>query len=188
MSKKDPIKERLTQQNQELPKWAEDFPVDTKADGHVARRDFIRFLCLVSFGLFTGQAGVLLKSLFDKKYPPSEPGAFRIIGRDDLAVGGSYVFMLPEKKEPIILIRLAEKDYVAYSQKCTHLQCPVIWRQDESKILCPCHHGAFDVKTGNVLYGPPERPLPAVKLGLRADGIYFEGMMSRVAAGGPHAV
>ena len=54
--KKDPIRERLPQ-NQALPKWAEDFPVDAKADGHVARRDFIRFLCLVSLGLFTGQAG-----------------------------------------------------------------------------------------------------------------------------------
>ncbi len=185
--KKDPIKERLTQ-NQELPKWAEDFPVDAKADGHVARRDFIRFLCLVSLGLFTGQAGVLIKSLWDKEHPASEPKPFRIIGRDDLAVGGSYVFTLPEKKEPILLIRLAEKEYVAYSQKCTHLQCPVIWRQDESKILCPCHHGAFNAKTGDVLYGPPERPLPAVKLGMRPDGIYFEGMMPYIKGGAGHAV
>ncbi len=185
--KKDPIRERLTQ-NQELPKWAEDFPVDAKADGHVARRDFIRFLFLVSLGLFTGTAGVLAKSWWSQKYPPAEPAPFRIIGRDDLAVGGSYVFMLPEKKEPIILIRLADKEYVAYSQKCTHLQCPVIWRQDESKILCPCHHGAFDVKTGGVLYGPPERPLPAAKIGIRPDGIYFEGMIPTQKGGHGHEV
>jgi Rieske Fe-S protein len=185
--KKDPIRDRLTQ-NQELPKWAEDFPVEMKADGHVARRDFIRFLFLVSLGLFTGQAGVLAKSWWDKRKPAEKTSPFRIIGRDDLAVGGSYVFTLPEKNEPIILIRLTEKEYVAYSQKCTHLQCPVIWRQDESKILCPCHHGAFNVKTGEVLYGPPERPLPAVKISIRPEGIYFEGMIPPKKGGSDHEV
>lgn len=185
--KKDPIKERLTK-NQELPKWAEDFPVDTKEDSHVSRRDFVRFLCLVSFGLLTGQVGIFLKSLWEKNFPSAALNSFRIIGRNDLAVGGSHVFILPEKKEPVILIRLAQEEYVAYSQKCTHLQCPVIWRQDESKLLCPCHHGAFNVKTGDVLYGPPERPLPGVKLSLRPDGIYFEGMKPHVQKGGGYAL
>lgn len=152
------------------PKWQEDFPVDMEKDTHVARRDFIRFLSVVSLGLFSGTLGVYAKKFIDKA-EPLEP--FRIIGREDIEVGGSYVFELPKGRGPAILIRLGEEEFAAYSQKCTHLQCPVIWKTKEAKLICPCHHAAFDVKTGDVLYGPPERPLPVIKLDSRPDGIYF---------------
>lgn len=155
------------------PKWAEDFPIDVDQDTHVARRDFIRFLFLVSLGLFTGTVGVFIKNLWHRIHPISP---FRILGAEDIEVGGSYVFDLPHEKGPAILVRLSANEYVAYSQKCTHLQCPVIWKNSESKLLCPCHHGAFNVKTGEVLYGPPERPLPRISIGVRPEGIFFEGM------------
>ncbi len=170
----DAVEKRLSEKG-EIPKWAEDFPVETKSEARIARRDFIRYLSLVSLGLFVGQGGVLFKKWWSKK--ESLTPAFRIVGLNDLEVGGSYVFNLPEKHEPILLIRLAQEEYVAYSQKCTHLQCPVIWRREDSKILCPCHHGAFQVQTGEVLYGPPERPLPKAKLSLKSDGVYFEGFV-----------
>jgi len=157
------------------PKWAEDFPIDMLQDIQIARRDFIRFLFLVSLGLFTGTGGIFIKSMMDR-HASDRP--FRILGPDDIEVGGSYVFKLPDELGPGILVRLSKNEYVAYSQKCTHLQCPVIWQSGGSKLFCPCHHGAFDAKTGAVLYGPPERPLPRVKLGVRPDGIFFEGMES----------
>lgn len=165
--------EKKNLEGKRRPKWAEDFPIDMDRDAHVARRDFIRFLFLVSFGLFIGTVGVFFKSLWRKIRPIP---AFRILGSADIEVGGSYVFELPDGKGPAILVRLGENEYAAYSQKCTHLQCPVIWKSSKSELFCPCHHGAFDVKTGAVLYGPPERPLPRINLGIRPDGIYFEGM------------
>ncbi len=173
----DPIQKRLKEENDEVPKWAQDFPVDSKKEGNIARRDFIRYLSLVSLGLFMGQAGIFARKFFGKKEETlnlSQP--FRIVGLEDVEIGGSYVFSSPEKHDPILLIRLSQNDYVAYSQKCTHLQCPVLWKKEESKILCPCHHGAFDVQNGAVLYGPPERALPKAKLSLRNDGVYFEGL------------
>lgn len=154
-------------------KWAEDFPVDLDEDLQVARRDFIRYLSLVSLGLFTGTLGVYVKQFFTRK---TETKPFRILGPGDLEVGGSYVFQLPGGEGPAILVRLSADRYVAYSQKCTHLQCPVIWKSGESKLVCPCHHGAFNVATGDVLYGPPERPLPKISLDIRGDGIYCLGM------------
>lgn len=160
----------------EPPKWAEDFPVDADQDAGIARRDFIRFLFLVSMGLFTGTAGVFIKGLFKKKEPAVAVAPLRIAGLQDLEVGGSYVFQLPDRQGPAILIRLADNQFVAYSQKCTHLQCPVLWNRAQAKLLCPCHHGAFSVQTGDVLYGPPERPLPKIRLALKPDGIYYEGM------------
>ncbi len=155
------------------PKWLEDFPVDADKDMNIARRDFIRFLCLVSAGLFMGTFWI-----FIKKFLPhvSAYKTFRILGREDIEVGGSYVFQLPDGNGPAILVRLNTNQYLAYSQKCTHLQCPVIWKAKESKLVCPCHHGAFDVQTGAVLYGPPDRALPKIDLEMKSDGVYFKSM------------
>lgn len=173
----DPIEKRLESKNGKVPKWAEDFPVESKKEANIARRDFIRYLSFVSLGLFMGQAAIFGRKFFGKKEEDSKfSQPFRIAGLEDIEVGGSYVFSALEQHEPILLIRLSQNDYVAYSQKCTHLQCPVIWRKEESKILCPCHHGAFDARSGAVLYGPPERSLPKAQLSLRQDGIYFEGL------------
>lgn len=60
--------------------------------------------------------------------------------------------------EPVILIRVAEGDYRAYSATCTHLDCIVEFRAGEQKIWCNCHDGVYDLAGRNVA-GPPPRPL-----------------------------
>lgn len=171
----DPIKERLKEKFKEVPKWAEDFPLDTQKDDNVSRRDLVRYLGLVSAGFFLGSAGVWIKSLF-RSSKSSHYAPMKIVDLDDLKVGESYVFEVPHTKEPAILIRLDANNFAAFGQKCTHLQCPVIWKATEVALLCPCHKGAFNGVTGDVLYGPPERPLPKLKLDVRSDGVYFVGM------------
>ncbi len=49
-------------------------------------------------------------------------------------------------------------DYIAMSNVCTHLGCRVRWLADRGQFFCPCHEGQFDAH-GNVLGGPPPRPL-----------------------------
>ena len=175
-STEKPVTERLAKKFKSIPKWAEDFSVDSLEDTDISKRDFIRFLSLVSFGLFTGMLGVFLKSFFHRQRAPVGPMPAKIIDRNDLGIGDSYVFQIPGRREPAILVRLGENQYVAYSQKCTHLQCPVMWRREESRLVCPCHKGAFSIQTGAVLYGPPERALTQIKLVIRPDGIYCVGV------------
>ncbi len=172
----EPIQKRLKKKFGQLPKWAEDFSIESNKETNVSRRDFIRFLGLVSFGLFAGTAGVFLKSLFD--HEKSSVVSTKIADLNTIAVGESSTFMIPGKKEPGIMVRLAENQYVAYGQKCTHLQCPVLWNKEAKKLLCPCHNGAFAVEDGHVLYGPPERPLPELALEVKSDGIYYIGVKS----------
>ncbi len=50
------------------------------------------------------------------------------------------------------------RTYVAMSNICTHLGCRVRWVADQEQFFCPCHVGIFD-KEGNVVAGPPPRPL-----------------------------
>jgi len=50
------------------------------------------------------------------------------------------------------------RDFKAMSNICTHLGCRVRWVADREEFFCPCHNGVFD-KDGNVVSGPPPRPL-----------------------------
>ncbi|HJW89175.1 MAG TPA: ubiquinol-cytochrome c reductase iron-sulfur subunit [Anaerolineales bacterium] len=50
------------------------------------------------------------------------------------------------------------RDFIAMSNICTHLGCRVRWIADRQQFLSPCHNGIFD-KLGNVVSGPPPRPL-----------------------------
>lgn len=168
---------RLKRRFRSVPKWAEDFPVEAADDTMVSRRDFVRYLFLVSSGIFTGTLAVRVGGMFRRrKSAGRSEQSFKIAEAGAVPVGSSRVFALPDDRGPAIMVRLSEDRYVAYSQKCTHLQCPVLWREDENKLVCPCHKGAFEAETGRVLYGPPERPLPPVRLAVKDDGVYYAGM------------
>jgi Rieske Fe-S protein len=62
-----------------------------------------------------------------------------------------------------LVVRLPAGDVVAFDRRCPHLGCPVVWSAANGRFECPCHHAAFDARTGRVLFGPPRRGLtPAV--------------------------
>jgi nitrite reductase/ring-hydroxylating ferredoxin subunit len=164
---------------QEQPAWRQDFPIDWPQDQYVERRDFVRFLTLTSLAFVAGQLWIAGKSwLRDRELPPE---ARRIASPADLAVGGSLVFDYPAEHDSCILVRLSESEFVAFSQKCTHLSCAVIPKPELGVFHCPCHEGVFDLRTGRELAGPPPRPLPRVTLAIRDDGIYATGVQTGVA-------
>jgi Rieske Fe-S protein len=50
------------------------------------------------------------------------------------------------------------QNITVFSDACTHLSCKVHWDEERGAFVCPCHDGIFD-KQGNVVSGPPPRPL-----------------------------
>jgi menaquinol-cytochrome c reductase iron-sulfur subunit len=48
--------------------------------------------------------------------------------------------------------------WVALSSRCAHLGCPVRYVVAAERFVCPCHGGVYDF-TGQVVGGPPVRPL-----------------------------
>ncbi len=54
--------------------------------------------------------------------------------------------------------RLSEDEFTAFAINCTHLGCPVRWKNDAQLFLCPCHGGVY-YKDGEVAGGPPPHPL-----------------------------
>jgi Rieske Fe-S protein len=65
----------------------------------------------------------------------------------------------------------ASNEVVAMSGECTHLTCPVQLAAEAggAPLVCPCHGGEYSA-TGEVLDGPPPRPLRRFRLELPADG------------------
>jgi cytochrome b6-f complex iron-sulfur subunit len=72
--------------------------------------------------------------------------------------------------EPLFVVRASESEVVALSAVCSHLRCVLRWNEASKTILCPCHAGAFD-REGNVLSGPPRRPLDRYAAEIRAGEI-----------------
>jgi cytochrome b6-f complex iron-sulfur subunit len=65
--------------------------------------------------------------------------------------------------KPVLVVALEGRKYRAFSAICTHLGCIVKWDPASRKILCPCHAGVFGAD-GQVLSGPPPRPLPSYEV------------------------
>ena len=51
-----------------------------------------------------------------------------------------------------------KQPYVAISNRCMHLGCPVRYVQASERFICPCHGGVYEFD-GKVAGGPPVRPL-----------------------------
>jgi len=155
------------------PLWRDEFSIETGAESYVARRQFAKFLVLTSLGMFVGNVWIIVRSWFASKplFQPQSLGSL-----EDIGIGEVKLFSYPTPEDPCILIRTDGNQYVAYSQKCTHLSCAVYFAKNENRIECPCHEGYFSVEDGSVIQGPPPRPLPRVILRREGENLIATGV------------
>jgi len=66
------------------------------------------------------------------------------------------------------------KTFNVTSNTCTHLGCPIRWDSGRQAFLCPCHNGVFDRK-GNVVAGPPPRPLDRFQTKVEGGKLHMMG-------------
>jgi Rieske Fe-S protein len=159
------------------PAWRRDFPIDWPEDQYVERRDFVKFLVLTSAAMALGQLWIAAQNWIRRRRDFGE--GRRIASLDAVPIGGSLVFHYPGEHDACLLVRLGDRDLVAFGQKCTHLSCAVIPRPAENVFHCPCHEGYFDLRTGRPIAGPPPRPLPRITLELRGRDVYATGVELR---------
>jgi nitrite reductase/ring-hydroxylating ferredoxin subunit len=159
------------------PQWRKDFPIDWPQDHYVARRDFAKFLCLTSLAFAIGQLWIGMHNIWRRQR--GAPPMMKVASLSTLSIGGTLVFRYPGPHDDCVLIRTSSDQFLAYSQKCTHLSCAVIPDVKQGVIRCPCHEGLFDLSSGNNLAGPPQRPLPRINLTVRGNDIYATGVERR---------
>jgi len=149
--------------------WREEFPYQWSADDLVTRRDTLRFLVAGSGALCVATAAL---ALIGQLAPSTAGQPLAIASIGELGENESKVFAYPDQYAQGILVNLPGKGLVAYSDVCTHLSCAVLYSPGRQQFHCPCHEGYFDAYTGNVLAGPPTRPLPLIELDMR-DGVVY---------------
>ena len=64
------------------------------------------------------------------------------------------------------------REFAAMSNICTHLACRVRWIADREQFFCPCHDGVF-AKDGDVVSGPPPRPLDRYEIKVEDDQLFI---------------
>jgi nitrite reductase/ring-hydroxylating ferredoxin subunit len=161
------------------PKWREDFPYESDNDDYIARRDFTRFMLVVSGGLATGSAFVLARSRMGEGPTPARLEVARVA---DMLPGSAQVFHYPDEQSPALLIRRTNGEFVAFDQRCTHLSCPVTYASSSEEsshesLHCHCHNGRFDVGSGGGVSGPPRelRPLRRIALEITDGAVFATG-------------
>lgn len=151
-----------------------EFPYERDSEAQVTRREFCNFLFLTSSALFLGAAGFAAKAAYDARTPATFKPA-RIDGAMKIEPGTALNFSYPTEEDTAILIRGNDGKFVAFGQKCTHLSCPVHYSKANDRLECPCHEGGFSSKTGEVLYGPPPRPLDKIALETHNGEVFAVG-------------
>ena len=69
---------------------------------------------------------------------------------------------------PVLLVRISESEWRAYSAVCTHLNCTVQYKDSSQQIWCACHNGLYNL-TGQVVSGPPPKPLEPYDVHVRGE-------------------
>ncbi len=65
---------------------------------------------------------------------------------------------------PSLLIHHEDSHYTAFDAVCSHLGCTVRFEPQNKRIFCPCHGGTYDMNSGEVVAGPPPRPLKSYRV------------------------
>ena len=139
---------------------------------HISRRDFVK-LTTAAVGTVIGAVfGIpAVGYLISPALRAGSKDAWVPIGKlEDIPVGEPFPFSFTRTQVNGwertatnyggFVLRKSEdpNDILILSSRCTHLACQVNWHAETQSYVCPCHDAAFDIE-GNVLDGPPPRPL-----------------------------
>ena len=76
-----------------------------------------------------------------------------------------------EQEISVYILTNDARTYIAMSNICTHLGCHIRWIAEQNQFFCPCHNGVFDA-SGNVISGPPPRPLNRYDVKVENDQLF----------------
>jgi len=147
------------------------------SEGEIARlfsrRDLLDF-SIWSTGVLAAAAVVGPLALYlTSPAGQRSPRGDLLLGRANLIpINGSLTRLIDG--EEFLIIRRGENDFHALSATCTHSQvCLLSWNPELGQIVCPCHRGIYDA-FGNVVSGPPPRPLARREVVVRDGSLYVK--------------
>jgi len=135
----------------------------------VSRRRLIGYAWIAAGAVVLGE---LIGGTFAFLWPrrkQSEGEKILIAGKvNDFRVGEVIYF----RKEKAFVQRL-QGGFLAFSAVCPHLRCIVNWNEALKKFECPCHGAKFN-PNGEVLEGPPPRPLDLYRIQILEEKLVID--------------
>lgn len=83
-----------------------------------------------------------------------------------LLAGGAVKVAVEGQDLPVIVTRVNETTFAAFSSECTHWGCEVDLPDEKEIVRCPCHTSRFDIR-GQLIDGEASGDLPAVAIEIR---------------------
>ena len=137
----------------------------------IGRRNFLNKV--LKGGFFAWMLAILYP-IFSYLEPPkakeSKISQLNIGKSEDMPKNSGKIVKFGNK--PVIVIRKAGGEYIAFSAVCTHLSCIVQYRKDLGQIYCACHNGKYDLNGKNIS-GPPPAPLPKYSVAIKKDDVFI---------------
>jgi cytochrome b6-f complex iron-sulfur subunit len=140
--------------------------VDRRYD--VKRRRFLKVI-LAFLGSITAFSFVFSILKFLTVLPARAADAKKLTIRKSEVPSGEAKNIIYQN-EAAVLINRPDKGFIALSRTCTHLGCLVEFSKTRQELICPCHAGTYDLE-GNVMSGPPPKPLTIIPLKIEGDTI-----------------
>ncbi len=135
----------------------------------ISRRRLIAYAWIVAGIVVAGELiGGVFAFLWPRRRREKEEKIFVAGKVSDFKIGEVVAF----RREKTFVIRL-EGGFLAMSSICTHLHCIVNWNELTKRFECPCHGAKFN-KEGEVLEGPPPRPLDIHNLEVAAGNVVID--------------
>lgn len=155
-----------------------EFP-STPAAGAFDCRTFLDVLLAVGF---VSTAAAIAYPVARFLVPPEsgEAATNSVVAGKAAALKPNSGLIFPFGSKPAIVVRAADGTLSALTAVCTHLECTVQYKADTSQIWCACHNGLYDL-AGNVISGPPPRPLEHFTVNLRGEPGAEDIVVSRKA-------
>jgi len=165
------------------PTKEEQEPTKEEQEAAISRRQFLG-IATVSIGGLIGM-GVVLPAISYLVGPSLEKTDaeewIRIGSASKVETGVPTLFKVKIKRqvgwnvteEELAMYIVTEngRDFASISNICTHLGCRVRWIAENKQFFCPCHNAIFD-KNGNVVAGPPPKPLNQYQVKLEDDQLF----------------
>ena len=135
----------------------------------ISRRTFLGYVLKGGvLALFGAAVYPIVRYLYPPRGVESSVSSVVAAKAGELSTNAAKIFRFGNR--PGILINTPQGQLKAFSAVCTHLNCTVQYDDESSVIWCVCHNGKYDLG-GQVISGPPPRPLEAYQVNVRGDDI-----------------
>lgn len=108
---------------------------------------------------------------------PADAKALTVAGKSlttaELAIGATTAATFPKNgvTTAVLVTRVDQSTFVALKPVCTHAGGPV--ELSGGSLVCIWHNSRFNQKTGAVINGPADSPLPKEDVTLIGDTVYY---------------